>query len=704
MKSFFQRLQYPFFLLLVAFGGYFWFLHFAPIYDFADEFFPGRFFMSETIRNGIFPLWIPYQSMGLPVHGDPQAGTFYLPLWIISIFTTYSPFTWGIEYMFHAFMGGVGFFMFAEHFTNNKEIRFIAAIIFMLSGFYIGNVQHISWIIAATWIPWILWTTIHFLKNPNIKNGLFIALFFSLLFSGGYPGFWIITFYIILVLGVYYLIIDRKIHDKKYFKSLIINSLILIFVLIILILPALISFLEIKNYITRGIPLAYDLQISCSYSPKSFLSLFFPFIACTESAFIENDISMASIYVGITALPFLIAGLTSKQNQLNRFFIGLGIIALLLSMGKYLPFHRWAFHLIPFINMMRLPSIFRLFVIIPLIILIIKGIELFLVKNKTKTILISTLIIVIGILITILLTNGVGKFSFFEELKSLTWQNSISKPIGFKLIMHGFIQMMFLVVLLFICIKKRHKTNPIIVLLLADLLFNGAICLQKTGYMPERTNQELADFLQKEPQNYIIPNEITSSNQIFWKTPYPSLWRNLGIYSKQIEWFSYKGVILKNFELMTNPNQRKGEELYFPKVVFYPEEVIYSESAIPITVQIAYSKDRSLVKSYIDSTSELTLTVFRPGKIAIKTKNKIERPVVISQSFYPGWKAKTENGKMLKIKPLNSSMLSVMVPKGEHTISLYYTRPELIFTFILQVLGYLIILLLFITNQIRNRV
>jgi len=692
MGSYFKKLEYPFYILIVAFLAYFWFLYFAPIYDFADEFFPGRFFMSESIRNGIFPLWIPYQSMGLPVHGDPQAGTFYLPLWIISVFTTYSPFTWGIEYIFHAFMGGVGFYILAKHFSSSKQIRFIAGSIFMLSGFYVGNVQHISWIIAATWIPWILSSTITFLQSPSFKNGIWIALFFSFLFTGGYPGFWILTFYIIVGLFIYFLIINRKLNDKKYYKTLLFSSITVLLSVIVLTLPALISFLEIKNYITRGAPLSYDLQISCSYSPRSFLSLIFPFVANSEGEFIQNDISMSSIYLGITSLPFLIMGIFSKQTKWNRFFIGLGIVALLLSLGKYLPFHRWAFEYIPLINMMRLPSIFRLFIIIPFIILIINGMNIFFLENKSKKIRIFILVLTTILFISILFIDQITKVNFLSDLKSLTWQNSVHKPIEFKFVFQGMIQLLFLIVLFFILLIKRNNRLLILVILI-DLLFNSAICIHKTGYVAELTNKELAQYLSTKPQKYLIPNEITSSNQIYWKTPYPTLWRNLGIFEKKIEWFSYKGVILKNFELMTTPNQLVGKELYFPKVAFFPNQVIYSPKALPITPEVAYTNDKNLTDKYFDSTSTLKISIFRPGKVEVFTKNTIKRPLIIAQSYYPGWKAKLQNGTLLEIKPLNNSMLSVLVPPGSNKVTFYYSRPDIIFAFIIQMLGYLIFII-----------
>lgn len=701
MPPIFQKLKYPIFILLVAVLGYFWFLKFAPIYDFADEFFPGRFFMIESIRNGIFPLWIPYQSMGLPVHADPQAGTFYLPLWILSLFTDYNPYCWGIEYIFHAFFAGLGFFFLSKHFTNQKNVQFIVAIAYMLSGFFVGNVQHIAWIIAATWIPWIIYWTIHFFQKPSLKASLFIAVFASLLFNGGYPGFWIITAYLFLCITIFYLFYNRKIVTKKIVLKTGGLLLITALITVILILPALISFLEIKELMTRGVALSYDSQISCSYSPQSFLSLLFPFIACTEGTLMKNDISMTSIYLGILLLPFIFLALLKKKDHLISFFIGIGIVALILAVGKYLPFHHWAFNYIPLINMMRLPSIFRLFIIIPLLILAIHGLNHYTQKlTIIKFILIlltSTILIVLGIL------YFKNQTVFWQDLKNIRWNTISEQPIYLKIMIQGIIQLICLGLAMIWTYFKPNHIKLFTCILLIDLILNCALCIHKTGYIKELTNHDLKLFLDKMPKNYIIPKEITTSNQIYWKTPYPYLWRNLGIYSKQIEWFSYKGVILKNFEIMTTPNIRKGEELYFPKVVFFPKLVEYSETPFKLSPDTTYSDQKSLAKIYQDSTSTSNLLQFKPGNIIVKTNSLIDRPLVVCQSFYPGWRAKTEDGKRLKIVPMNSSMLSVLVPKGKHNIHFYYHRPDIIWAFIIQLLGSLSVILILLGME-RKRI
>lgn len=695
MYALFSKIKYPLFLLIITLLGYLWFLIYGPIYDFADEFFPGRYFMLESIRNGIFPLWIPYQSMGLPMHGDPQAGTFYLPLWIISFFTDYNPYIWGVEYIFHAFMGGLGFYFLLKHFTPNRNYQFMGAVAYLLSGFYVGNVQHIAWIIAATWIPWIIFSIISFYKKPSLKWSLLLALVTALLFTGGYPGFWIISAYFFIAYSLFWIIKERKLATKgdlfKVLKYLAISAI----ATLILILPALISFVEISQYITRGEELLYDSQISCSYSPHSFLSLIFPFVTSTEGEFVKNDISMSSIYFGISLLVFFCVGLFSKKTALMKFFLGVSIVALLLALGTYLPFHRWAFETVPFLNMMRLPSIFRIFIIIPAIIIAVNGItEVFsnsILHQKYFKIVLITLLALLIILFFYI--DYRFEVATIHEFKTLTWNNLLHKSIPFKFIFQLVIQIAILSSLLgVVLLKLRHKQRIIFIIIIVDLLINSTLCIHKTGYMAERTNKELSDFFKQMPTAYVVPQEVTSSNQIYWKTPYPSLWRNLGIYSKQVEWFSYKGVILKNFEQMTLPNQKKGEELFFPKMAFFPKSVIFSEKALPIDTVTAYTQDNTIVNSYNDTTSYLDLCVFEPGNIFIKTRTNIDRPLIICQSYYPGWKARLETGKKLDIKVLNSSMISVLVPKGEQYLRIYYHRPDLFFAFIIQMLGYLTLL------------
>jgi hypothetical protein len=42
-------------------------------YDLIDQAYPWKYFIGECLREGLLPLWNPYQLLGSPIHADPQS-------------------------------------------------------------------------------------------------------------------------------------------------------------------------------------------------------------------------------------------------------------------------------------------------------------------------------------------------------------------------------------------------------------------------------------------------------------------------------------------------------------------------------------------------------------------------------------------------------------------------------------------------------
>ena len=112
-------------LFIVSLLGYGHFLVNVPIHDFYNFFFPYRYFVTDAISQGVSPFWNPYESMGLSAHADPQSGVFYLPVWLFAlIFGKYTTVCCAIEYIFHSFVGGAGFYFLAKHFAKYRFADF----------------------------------------------------------------------------------------------------------------------------------------------------------------------------------------------------------------------------------------------------------------------------------------------------------------------------------------------------------------------------------------------------------------------------------------------------------------------------------------------------------------------------------------------------------------------------------------------------
>ncbi|MCL2131214.1 MAG: YfhO family protein [Lentimicrobiaceae bacterium] len=368
--------RYVFGLLLVAVAAYFPMFKYLPIYDYADEFFPSCYFIIDSLRNGILPFWNPYQTMGLPIHGDPQSAVFYFPNWLFVVFSNYPPYYWSLYFMLHAFVGGLGFYLLSKHFVQENIAAFAVACAYMLSGVYVGNAQHLSWIIAVAWIPWVLYTLLNLIKNPCFKTCLALALSASLLFVGGYTGFVFVLIYLCIALLVWTII--RSVYKKEYqyIKKTILWSLLSVCCFVLLSLPAVISYIEAVIYTVRGTKLVYERACAGLFTVQSLISLICPYLS-TNPNFIKTDQSMANIYMGIATLFFFCFGIFKAKNPLLILISIFGCFCFLVSFGNYFPFHKFGFDYFPLWNMIRVPSMFRLFFIISVLLIAAVGAEYF---------------------------------------------------------------------------------------------------------------------------------------------------------------------------------------------------------------------------------------------------------------------------------------------------------------------------------------
>src|SRR6185503_15710379 len=65
-------------------------------------------------------------------------------------------------------------------------------------------------------------------------------------------------------------------------------------------------------------------------------------------------------YIGIMALLLALMGAILYPSRLKGFFIGLGLIALLLAMGGYTVLHGWLYAVMPGFDQLRAPARFIL--------------------------------------------------------------------------------------------------------------------------------------------------------------------------------------------------------------------------------------------------------------------------------------------------------------------------------------------------------
>ncbi len=136
---------------VIAFWQLF-FLQNGMKWDFVDAFLPSRYFFSESILNNQFPLWNPYLLYGTPIYAD-LVSVFNPEFWIIGNMFGYSNISLQFVFLAYIFIAGVSFFYFLKQFNSDYKISIGLSVAYMLSGFVIGNSQHVAFVCGYALIP-----------------------------------------------------------------------------------------------------------------------------------------------------------------------------------------------------------------------------------------------------------------------------------------------------------------------------------------------------------------------------------------------------------------------------------------------------------------------------------------------------------------------------------------------------------------------
>ena len=671
-------------LLVITVVTYVGFLFHPCIHDFFNEFFPQRYFHIDCLRNHLSPLWNPYQMMGTPAHADPQTGVFYIPARIFAIFGSYHSIWCAIEFMLHVFVGAWGLYSLCRYFNVSRLAAFVAAIGYLMSGFFVGNAQHLSWVVAGAWLPWLIYSTLRLLRTPGWRPAALTAIFASLMFTGGYPGFSFGFVYIVATLFVAIAFHDIKNKHSRHLRDICLFGALAVLLFVVLSLPTIISFIEVKPWITRGQSLDYS-QISSDFPSLS--SLLFPYAISTEPGIMAADISMRSIYVGIFTLALFVVGVCRNRSRMLWLLLGLGVLSLLFAYGRMLPFHKWVFYTLPLVKLMRIPTLMRIFFIIAMLLFAAIGFDAIAQgDDKARKILRITLLIfaIVALIVLVMVSLPISKkwesdvfpHSFFHKMK-------IEAVITFTISLLSILIIRFL--------QFRQASCLLIVILLVDMALRVMLIGPYTIYNKEMRHRDLARITQPRAQN--VPQRLSNASAIQEPDPH-LLWKNAGSFFKQVEWESYNPFMLSNFDKMQQPYFENGQELNMDlPIAFFPRTVVFDTVAHILNEDTAYVEQHDREGVYLDSTSSATIVQFDPGYIVLKTNVKESRPLVLAQNFYPGWHCDAD-GRTLEIHRINCSMMSVQVPQGTQKIVFTYRKPFISAAWTLEWVAFLLLVLL----------
>ncbi|MCE3297174.1 MAG: putative rane protein [Crocinitomicaceae bacterium] len=616
-------------------------------WDASDLWLPWKHFITEELYNGQLPLWNPYHVNGFPQQGDSM--TWYPLSWLFGFLNgQYNLSALNQEYLFHIFVAGLAFYRFSGNFIQSRKIRFLLGLSYMLSGFMIGNAQHVSWIISAAWMPLVFHYIIQILRHANKKAIFKLALTGFFFFSGGYLAIFFVALYIITIGLAVYFFRQRKAQNLK---PAFIYPGISFLLIVLLSLPLLLSAWNIFPLFNRFDPSDPNFNVNTGSTPlNGILAVVLP-LASGIYNMTEIEFGSFSAYLGL--VPVLLLCFFGKhilRQPKIGFLVLLAVFFLLCSMGDLLPL-RALLSKLPLLDLFRYPALFRLFFIFFLLLAAGMATERLPAFPEQRIHRIAGGLIILILLSTLIfswlkvdfgtITHYFRHFSFYKPLESLKLYDRI------------FLNSMILLasaVILLLSPRKKLKTW-LFMAWGAEILLVATTSAPHTVY--HRVNVPYAnELLSYQPQNYApVHRRHPEKEQQSWDGYLDFSWQGKTIFLKQWSKHWYNPLKLK---------KPAG-----PLPVISDAEAEQMTLFSVLGVQNGKPVSGKAVKASINNTHEIRVKL--PAKLSQSGKNYL----LVKQRLAPGWLAHVDGSA---VRPSETSQGFILVPltKSSTEIRLVY--------------------------------
>ncbi|TVR76906.1 MAG: hypothetical protein EA409_12515 [Saprospirales bacterium] len=653
-------------------------------WDIMDQYFQYRYFMSDALGNGIWPLWQPWQYFGFPFFADPQSAAWYLPAWLFSLFTNYGLVSLHFEWLFHIAVGGGGMYFLLRTLGIDALPALLMGLLFQVNGVFVGNAQHLAYVIGMSWLPWVFGSFYLLVKKPGVSRAVFTAFTLHLLLTGGYPSYFFITFYI---LGFWWLVelIIGTFFSKRNIKPFLYSALWMAVTFLLLSAGYLYAIYEGSQHMPRGAGLEADQILFGPYPPHAFISQWSPLVVAGNMDYFGSDYSMINGYAGLLSLLCLPFAFFYREKRVLSIIILAGsTICLLSSFGSATPLRTFWADTLPIMDRFRFPSVFRSFWILGILTLGGIGLQYLMKKKDNERIPLfvwAVLLIVIPSLWWFSMDTSGARESLIEFWKSWSHFSGyreylLNSSPGQRLLPGWIIASIFLVAYTALLLSPLEKGRIFLTILCLLGLGEAAIKTQLNLPMTithERPASEYRAELAKSPRNYPLPDDTPLHQYRPTDQRFLPSWGNTNTFNKTVSPIGFNPFKLS-------------------RIYEFEQRACYEDTNnLPVFFLLPEKRH----------CSECYILEWRPGKAVLHIETTESSHLVFQQTMYPGWQAKL-NGKPIEILKWCNNQLMVSLEKGENYVVFNFRRNDILFLWVMQAIFYFI-LVWFTAKQLSQK-
>jgi len=344
-----------------------------PIWDAFDFFFPAFGYLADSLREWRWPLWDPFTNCGYPYHADPSNFTLNPLAMLIGLLIDSPSYGLILFWICIWWWGGLGMLRLARHFGAEPAGGFAAAVSYALSGFFLAHSEHISFVVVASWLPWIITYADQAVQRSSIAHALIAGVCLGLCAYGGYPGLLLFT---CLALAIWLLLrfipADEAVVPPPALSRRILWIATTLGIIAIIFTvawsPVLNAFLvEGRGYTERVNQLGVDrATLTYPFTFTAAFSLFFPYATFVGRSWMDTDISMSNGYMGILTLPLAFHWVRANGIRRTWWLVVIVLFMFIVSLGGKYGLRTLLYYVYPPTRFMQYNAPFRLFWILPL--------------------------------------------------------------------------------------------------------------------------------------------------------------------------------------------------------------------------------------------------------------------------------------------------------------------------------------------------
>jgi len=181
-----------------------------PMFDPIQQYLPWRIYAVESLRAGLIPLWNPYAFCGTPFLANLQSALLYPPNLLFLL--TGARHGFGVSAILHLTVGGLFMYAFLLTLGLRRAAALLGALVFMFNGFTVTWLEFPTlslWVFM--WLPAILLCYERSLRHPRSLWPALCALAVAIQFLGGHLQ---ISAYLLLAF-VLYAIVRTISHEDR---------------------------------------------------------------------------------------------------------------------------------------------------------------------------------------------------------------------------------------------------------------------------------------------------------------------------------------------------------------------------------------------------------------------------------------------------------------------------------------------------------